>query len=384
MPADPFTIAVPDSAIADLRERLARTRWPDEVIGAGWDYGVSLAFLRELCEHWRTRFDWRAQERRLNALHHFRAPVGGLRVHFVHERSRAPRPLPLLLVHGWPSTFWQMAPLIPLLVDPAAHGGDAADAFDVVVPSLPGCGFGDRPDRPGMSRTRIAELFGTLMTDVLGYRRFGVHAGDVGTSVATILGLDQPERVVGLHLTDVYYLAYVGPDSPPLSEAEERFMEEQRTFAGDEGGYDHLQRTKPQTAAYGLNDSPAGLAAWIAEKFRAWSDCGGELSRRFSNDELLTHVSIYWFTETINSSMRLYYERHHHPRPLGPGERVPPPAGFAIFPGDTDHPPREFAERSYHVTRFSEMPRGGHFAASEEPELLAREIREFFRPLRER
>ena len=382
MRVEPFTIAIPEAALSDLRDRLARTRWPDEVEGAGWDYGTSLPYLRELVEHWRERFDWRAQERRLNALHHFRAEVDGLRLHFVHERGRGPRPIPLLLLHGWPSTFWQLAPLAALLADPAAHGSDPADAFDVVVPSLPGCGFSDRPSRRGMSRVRVAELMGALMAEVLAYPRFGVHAGDVGTSVATLLGLARPAQVMGLHLTDVYYAPYLGPGSPPLTPAEQKFVADEERWWQDEGAYDHVQRTKPQTLAYGLNDSPAGLAAWIVEKFRAWSDCGGDVERRFSKDELLTHVSIYWLTETMNSANRLYYERHHHPRPMGPGEKVLAPAGFAIFPGDTDHPPREWAERTYQVARWTEMPRGGHFASQEEPELLAREIREFFRPLR--
>lgn len=381
MGVEPFEITTSDAALDDLRERLARTRWPDEVEGAGWDYGTSLPYLRELVTYWRSRFDWRAQERRLNALHHFRARVDGFGLHFVHERGRGPRPLPLLLVHGWPSTFWQLAPLIPLLTDPAAHGGDPADAFDVVIPSLPGCGWSDRPARRGMSRPRVAELLGGLM-EALGYRRYGVHAGDVGTSVATLLALARPAEVAGLHLTDVYHLPYLGPGSPPLTEAERRFVAEEERWWQDEGAYDHVQRTKPQTLAYGLNDSPAGLAAWIVEKFRAWSDCGGDVERRFSKDDLLVHVTIYWLTGTINSANRLYYERHHHPRPMGPGEKVLPPAGFALFPGDTDHPPREWAERTYRVTRWTEMPSGGHFAAQEEPDLLARELREHFRALR--
>lgn len=384
MPLAPFTIDVPDAALSDLRERLARTRWPDEVGGAGWDYGTPLGYLRELVEHWRTRFDWRSVERRMNALPQFRATVDGLDLHFVHQRGRGPRPLPLLLLHGWPSTFWQMGRLVPLLVDPASHGGDAADAFDVVVPSLPGCGFSARPDRPGMTRARIADLMARLMTGSLGYRRYGVHAGDVGTSVATLLGLARPDDVVGLQLTDVYFAPWLGPGAPPLTPAEERFVAEQERWWQDEGGYDHLQRTKPQTLAYALNDSPAGLAAWIVEKFRAWSDCGGDLDRSFRRDDLLTAITLYWVTGTINSANR-YYWRHRHPAvPPRPALPIAVPCGIAHFPAEADiNTPRSMIERVYtNVTRWSEMPRGGHFAALETPDLLAEEIRAFFRPLR--
>ena len=382
MHVEPFTVQVPDTALADLRARLQLTRFPDEVERAGWEQGTSLVYLRELVEYWRTRFDWRARERCINQFHHFRAEVQGLCLHFLHERGNGPAPMPLILLHGWPSTFWQMAPLVPLLADPELHGGDARDAFDVIVPALPGCAFSDRPARPGMSRTRVATLFTSLMTDVLGYRMFAVHGGDIGASVATMLGLEYAHHIIGLHLTDVY-APWLGEGSRPLTEGEARFVEEERRWHEEEGAYDHVQRTKPQTLAYALNDSPAGLAAWIVEKFRAWSDCGGYIERRFSKDELLTHVTLYWVTETISSANRLYFDRHRYPRYLGPGERVLPPAGFAIFPADIDHPPREWAERSYDVVRWTEMPRGGHFASAEEPELLAEEIRSFFRPLRE-
>jgi pimeloyl-ACP methyl ester carboxylesterase len=372
-----FRIAVAEPVLADLRQRLERTRWPDEVEGAGWDYGANLGYLRELVEYWRTSFDWRAQERRLNGLPQFRARVDGLGLHFVHERGKGPRPLPLILSHGWPSTFVQMERLIPLLADPAAHGADPEDAFDVVVPSLPGCGFSDRPTRRGMTKTRIASLWAKLMTETLGYQRFGAHGGDIGAGVTAWLAFDHPGRVVGIHVADVVR-PWLGPGSAPLTPAEQAFVDEERRWMEAEGAYDHIQATKPQTLAYGLTDSPAGLAAWIVEKFRSWSDCGGDVERRFTKDELLTNLTIYWVTNTINSANRLYFERDRDPRPLGRDDRVAVPTAVTIFPADIDHPPREWAERVYDVVRWTEMPRGGHFAALEAPELLIDDVRAFF------
>ena len=377
----PFRIEVPDAVLRDLRERIARTRWPDEISGSGWDYGTNLAYLRELLDYWRDRFDWRAQERKLNDLSQFRADVDGLDLHFVHARGGGPDPMPLLMLHGWPSTFYEMTKVLPMLADPAAHGGGPGDSFDVVVPSLPGCGFSERPREPGMHKTRMAELFSKLMTDVLGYERFAARGGDVGAGVVSLLALDHPERVIGIHVSDVYR-PYLGPGARYFTDAERTFFDEERTWMEREGAYDHLQATKPQTLGYGLNDSPAGLAAWIVEKYRSWSDCGGDVERRFTKDEILTQLTIYWVTETINSANRLYFERDRSPRRLESGDRVNVPTAAAIFPGDIDRPPREWGERVYDVRRWTEMPRGGHFAALEEPGLLARDIREFFRPLR--
>ena len=378
---EPFRIEVPDGVLRDLRERILRTRWPDEIRGSGWEYGTSLHYLRELLDYWANGFDWRAQETFLNTFHHFRAVVDGQGLHFLHERGRGPAPLPLLLPHGWPSSFYEMTKVVPLLTDPESYGGDAADSFDVVAPSLPGCGFSARPRDPGMHKTRMAELFADLMTAVLGYSRFGARAGDIGAGVVSLLALDYPERLVGIHLSDVVR-PYLGPGARNFTDAERKFFEEERLWAEREGAYDHIQATKPQTLAYGLADSPAGLAAWIVEKFRSWSDCGGDVERRFTKDELLTNLTIYWVTNTINSANRLYFERDRQPRPLGRDDRVAVPTAVTTFPADIDHPPREWAERVYDVVRWSEMPRGGHFAAFEEPELLAEDIRDFFRPLR--
>lgn len=376
-----FRIAIPEETLRDLKRRIGSTRFPDEIPDAGWDYGTSGSFLRELLGYWEERFDWRAREAELNGMPHFRAEIDGLGIHFVHVRSKEPHALPILLTHGWPSTFHEMSRLVPLLADPAAHGGDPDDAFHVVVPSLPGFGFSDIPRRRGLTKTRIAGLWAHLMTGVLGYRRFAARGGDIGSGVTAWLGVDYPGRVAGIHVSDVLDPG-IGPGSPPLSDAERRFVAEMESWMRAEGAYDHVQATKPQTLAYGLTDSPAGLAAWIVEKFRSWSDCEGDVLRRFSMDDLLTVLTIYWATGTINSANRLYFDRDREPRRLAPGQRVEVPCAVTIFPADIDRPPREWGERAYRVERWSEMPRGGHFAAWEEPELLARDIREFFRPLR--
>ena len=381
VPVRPFTIAVDEDVLRDLRDRIQRTRWPDQVTGTGWDYGTDLCYLRDLLASWHD-FDWAAQQRRLNSAAHFRAEVGGLGVHLVHERGRGPAPFPLLLTHGWPSSFTEYGRLIPLLTDPGSHGADPGDAFDVVVPSLPGYGFSDRPAAPGLVFPGIAGRWHRLMTEGLGYRRFGAHGTDIGAGVTARLGLQYPQAVAGVHLSSVGL-----PEPPePWSAAEREYVAAVRRWFAEEGGYEHLQATRPQTAGYGLADSPAGLAAWIIEKFRAWSDSGGDVESRFSREQLLTNLTVYWVTGTITSSMRLYYEYGRYDTPLSPASPVRVPAGFAIFGHEFrpfGQPPRELAERFFpRITRWAELPRGGHFPAAEEPELLAGELREFFRPLR--
>lgn len=378
----PFRIAVPDAVLADLQERLARTRFPGEVPGSGWDYGTNLTYLKELVAYWRERFDWRAAEAALNALPQFTARVRGLTLHFVHARGRGPRPLPLLFIHGWPGSFWEVHKILGPLTDPAAHGGDPADAFDVVAPSLPGYGFSEASPSPGMSPAAIADLLAELMTEVLGYARFGAQGGDWGSVIASRLGYAYPDRVIAIHLNMMGARPYTGPGAPPLTEAETAFLAEFDRYRQREMGYFEIQSTKPQTLAYALTDSPAGLAAWIVEKFRAWSDCGGEVERRFSKDELLTNIMIYWVSGTIGSSMRLYYESRRHPWGLRQGERIAVPTGFARFAVEITRPPREWVERAYTLHQFSDFPRGGHFAALEEPELLVEDIRRLFRPFR--
>lgn len=375
----PFRIDVPQADLDDLRERLGRTRWTDEIEGAGWDYGTNLGYLRELTDYWRDGFDWRAREEELNRFAQFRAEIDGFGVHFVHERGKGPDPMPILLLHGWPDSFYRMDKIVPMLTDPAHFGDDPADSFDVVVPSLPGFGFSDRPQERGWNTARDVALFEPLMTGVLGYERYASHGGDGGSPISQSLARSHPESVVGIHLTDIGWDKAMQVDPSTLSEAEQRYLNDLEQSSLEEGGYVMIQGSRPQTLGYGLNDSPVGLAAWILEKFRAWSDCDGDVEKRFTKDELLTNITIYWVTQTINSSIRGYYEGMHSWSE--PGPRLEVPTGLALFPTDNP-PPREMAERFFDVRRWTQMPRGGHFAAMEEPELLAEDIRAFFRELR--
>ena len=380
----PFTIAITDDQLDDLNRRLRHTRWPDAVEDKTWADGTDLAFLHRLTEYWRTDFDWRAQETRLNGLPQFTAELDGLGIHLIHQRGTGPDPYPLVITHGWPGTGFDMERIIPLLTHPGDHGADPADAFDVVVPSLPGHGFSQRPGRPGFGPHRVSELWTRLMTG-LGYERFAVQGHDWGASVAMWLAARFPDQVTGLHLTFIpgAYRPPLGAGQPPVSAAEQEFLDTAAAWFAAEGGYHYLQSTKPQTPAYGLTDSPAGLAAWIVEKMRSWSDCDGSVEQAFTLDALLTNISIYWFTETIGSSMRFYRENRLRPVRFSPGERVGPPLGVAAFPRDV-MPPRSWLERVFDVTRWTSMPHGGHFGAMEAPDELAEDIRAFFRPLRRR
>jgi pimeloyl-ACP methyl ester carboxylesterase len=377
-----FTLPYSAAAVADLRSRLLRTRWPDQIAGSGWQYGADVETLREICRYWAESFDWQAQVTALSAFDHYRFAAAEGGIHFIRAPGRGPAPMPLVITHGWPGSFLEMLKIIPLLADPAHHGGDASDAFDVIVPSLPGYGFSERPRRRGMNVFRIAELWIALM-QALGHERFAAQGGDFGASVSTVLGLRHPGRVIGIHLNYVPG-TYRPPAAAPedLSPAEREFLAEAARWSDESYAYGHLQGTEPQTLAIGLNDSPAALAGWILSKFRDWSDCGGELARRFTMDELLANVTLYWMTETIHSSCRLYYEVRRAPLHFQPGDFVSVPCGIARFAKEAPFPPRRWVERGYDVRRWTEFPRGGHFAALEEPELLAGDIRAFFRPLR--
>jgi pimeloyl-ACP methyl ester carboxylesterase len=376
----PFVAHVESAILDDLRQRLAFTRWPDEVEDAGWEYGANLTYMRELVAYWRSAFDWRAQERAMNALPHFRAEVDGVGVHFIHVRGRGPAPMPLLITHGWPSSFVEMLSLIPLLTDPGVHGGDPADAFDVIVPSIPGFGFSDRPGR-GMTRSRVAALWARLM-DGLGYARYAAHGNDIGAVINGWLAADVPDRLIALHtLMPTFPPPVIGPEVRPLSEAEQVFAELQRRWQQEEGGYNLIQETRPQTLSYGLHDSPAGLAAWIVEKWRAWTDPTADVERYFTKDLLLANVTLYWVTGTANSANRSYYERAREPRRIT--TRIAVPTGVALTTESIQRPPRERAERSYaDIRRWFDLPRGGHFVAAEAPDVLAEELRAFFRPFR--
>jgi pimeloyl-ACP methyl ester carboxylesterase len=375
---EPFRIQVSDDVLSDLKARLARTRLPDEIPGSDWDYGTNLSYLRDLVGYWRDQYDWRAHERELNRFKHFRADVDGLKLHFIHEPGKGPNPKPLLIIHGWPGSVYEFQQIIPMLTDPAAHGGNANQSFTVIAPSLPGYGFSERPHARAMNIQAICELFVKLMRDVLGYDKFAVQGGDWGAAVTSRIGYSHPQSTLGIHLNMIAVAPAEGRNAPQPTDEEKKFFAAMEKFRHTETGYQSIQGTKPQTLAYGLNESPAGLAAWIVEKFRTWSDCHGDIESRFSKDQLLTNIMIYWITETINSSTRLYYEARHHPWRMEPGTKVEAPTGFAAFPGELVRPPKSWVERLYNLKRWTEMPRGGHFAAMEEPKLLADDIRAFF------
>ncbi len=374
----PFQIQVADEVLLDLTARLARTRWPDSLPDAGWDYGTNLAYVRHLVDYWQTNYDWRAWERLLNTFPQFTTEIDDIHLHFLHVKGNGTRPIPLLISHGWPGSFFEMYKIIGPLTDPQRFGADPADAFDVIVPSLPGYGFSGPTRVRGVTVTRIAEVFATLMHE-LGYPRFAAQGGDWGLYITGALARSSPGKVIGLHLSMQPSRAVLSQQA--TNEAERQWFEQRAQTLREESGYSHLHETRPQTLAYGLNDSPAGLAAWIIEKFRAWSDCHGEIERVFTKDELLTNIMIYWVTQTINSSMRLYYETAHQGYAAYAG-RIEVPTGVALFRDEIPAPPRSLAERLYNIQRWTEMKAGGHFAALEQPEALVEDIRAFFRPLR--
>jgi len=374
---EPFEIHVDDEVLDDLRRRLAHTRIPDEIEGTGWEYGIPLGYLRELLEYWRDSYDWRAQEAQLNDLEHFRTRIDGQAIHFVHARSASADALPLLLIHGWPGSIVEFLDVIPRLADPEAHGGRADDAFHVVAPSLPGYGFSEPTRTRGWDPWRIARAFTELMGH-LGYTRYGAQGGDWGAQVATRIGALDPTHCVGIHLN----MAIADPPAErvELSDEDKADLGAMQRFQREESGYAIEQSTKPQTLGVALNDSPAGLLAWIIEKFRAWSDCDGHPERVFARDRLITNVMLYWVSQTITSSARLYWELQHTREPAP--ERVEVPTGIARYPEEVIRFPRPWVERRYNVTHWVDMPRGGHFAAMEQPELFVDDVRAFFRSVR--
>ncbi len=375
----PFRIEIPDATLDDLRDRLGRTRFPDQLEASGWENGTELSYLKELCAYWRDKFDWRVQEALLNGFDQYKTEIDGLDLHFIHVRSKEPEALPLVLTHGWPGSVFLFHKVIAALVDPVAHGGEARDAFDVVCPSMPGYGFSDPPRQPGYDVKRVAETEAKLMAR-LGYDRYGAQGGDWGAFVTTWLGLDDAEHCCGIHLNML--VAFPPPgDQTELTPEEQQAVADVQSFQAEETGYQQIQGTKPQTLGYGLNDSPAGLAAWIVERFRSWSDCGGDVESRYTKDELLTNITIYWATQSITSSMRLYCENRRSGR-LGLDRRVEVPTGCAVYPKEIYRSPRKWAEARYNVQHWATMPRGGHFAALEEPELFVADVREFFRKVR--
>jgi pimeloyl-ACP methyl ester carboxylesterase len=372
-----YTIDVPQATLDDLQERLATVRWPEEVEGVGWEQGTDLAYMQELVGYWRSGYDWRAQEVRLNRFAHFAAEVDGEELRFIHERGKGPNPLPIILFHGWPDSFYRYHKLIALLTDPASHGGDPADSFDVIVPTSL---IGPRPGPPREQAMKWqAERCWKLMTQLLGYGRFAAAGGDGGSVLSQALAVAHPDTVVGIHLTDIGWPA-LGAQYDDLSEAEQQFLGANQGVSYAEGAYAMLQGTKPQTLAIGLNDSPVGWAAWAIEKFHTWSDVQGELERVYSKDELLTNIMLHW---VAGIDPRGYREEWVAPS-LTADQHVTVPVGLALPPNDLGPvAPREFAARTLkQIQRYTVLPRGGHFVAMEDPEPLADEMRTFFRQLR--
>jgi epoxide hydrolase len=375
-----FHIRVDDSTLEDLRLRLSMTRFPDQIDGTGWEYGTPIAYVRELVRYWRDEYDWRAQEAQLNELDHFRTRIDGQQIHFVHARSRHADALPLLIVHGWPGSVVEFLDVIPRLTDPEAHGARAEDAFHVVAPSLPGYGFSEPPRAPGWDIRRVAHAFVELM-ERLGYPRYGAQGGDWGAQIVTRLAALDPEHCAALHLN--MPIASAPAEPLPVTEEEQAGLAAMAAFQRDEGAYAQLQGTKPDTLSMALNDSPAGLLSWIVEKFRTWSDCDGDPENCFTRDQLITNVMLYWVTETFASSARLYWETMHSGALKDPPKFVTVPTGVARYPKEVVlRFPRSWVEQRYNVTHWAVMPRGGHFAAMEQPELFVDDLRTFFRTVR--
>ena len=380
----PFQINIAEQELADLKQRLAMTRFPDQIPETAWDYGTDTAWLRELITYWQNDFDWREQELQLNQFDQFLTRIDGVDIHFIHQRSPHPDATPLLITHGWPGSFVEFRNLIGPLTNPELYGGNAEDAFHVIVPSLPGFGFSGKPDVRGYSPERIAHTLAALM-ERLGYQKYGAQGGDWGAIINRILASRYSERLIGLHSN--FVLANPPADAAvaaavPAQELARR--EARQAYMANEVAYQQIQGTKPQTLGVGLNDSPAGLAAWITEKFHGWSDMdsgvAGRPESRISKDDMLTNISIYWFTQSITSSSRIYFENRNAAAAEPIGFITVPTAG-AIFPAEIYLTPRAWAEAHYNIVRWTEMPSGGHFAALEEPELLLQDIRAFFRGL---
>ncbi|WP_037569077.1 epoxide hydrolase family protein [Phaeacidiphilus oryzae] len=373
----PFTVSIPEAEIEDLRRRLAGTRWPDPETVGDWSQGVRMENAKALVEHWQHRYDWPRLESALNRLPQFLTEIDGLDIHFLHVRSRNPHAMPLLLTHGWPGSIVDFLKLIGPLTDPVAFGGDAADSFDVVIPSLPGFGFSQKPAEPGWNVARIAKAWAQLM-ERLGYTRWAAQGGDWGAVVTTALGALRPEGLLGIHLNTQYAFPARTPDT--LSPEERYAVETLALYTGDLGGSNHLQGTKPETVGFALADSPAGQAAWIYEKFQSKTDNQGLAEDALSRDDILDAVSLYWFTNSAASSARIYWENRSA---TFAGPKLALPVAVTVFPKDIPRLPRNWIEDAYSdLIHYGEAERGGHFAALEQPEILVREIRTGLRTLR--
>ena len=387
MKIEPFTISVSSEVLDDLQRRLVNYRWPMDFDNDLWQYGTNGDYLKELVDYWIKDYDWRLQEEHINSFSHFRTEIDEMPIHFIHERGKGPSPIPIILNHGWPWTFWDFHKVIEPLTDPASHGGDPADAFDVIVPSLPGFGFSSPLTTSGINYWRTADMWVTLMREVLGYDKFAVQGGDWGSLIGAQLGHKYAQHLIGLHLGIMVPLDLFEngtPDQSEFAEDELHKFETNTNFFIQEDGYFKIQATKPQTVTYGLNDSPVGLCAWILEKRYTWGDCNGDVESRFSKDELITVIMLYWITESFGTSARYYYEAAHHLwKPSHDRQPVvEAPTGIAYFPKEVIHMPKAWAERYYNLQHWTDIPSGGHFAPMEEPEALVKDVRTFFRQLR--
>jgi pimeloyl-ACP methyl ester carboxylesterase len=370
-----FKCHISQSAIDDLRSRLRQTRWTDEIKHSDWQYGASLSYIRELADYWLNKFDWRKVEDEINEYPNYIAEIDGTKIHFLHIKGKGKKSVPLIITHGWPGSFLEMNKLIiPLTTNPEF-------SFDLIIPSIPGFGFSQKINVPGCNLWFISDLWSKLIKE-LGYEKILAQGGDFGAGISTALALKHPEDVLGLHLNYIHgsYFPFLSK-TEKLTEEEILFQKNAEDWYITEGAYSHQHRTKPLTLAYALNDSPVGLCAWIVEKFYGWSDCNGNIESVFTKDELLSNVSLYWYTETIHSSIRLYNENSQVPLHFSKNDFVNTPAGIARFHKEEPFPPRKFIERGYNIQHWTDIPKGGHFAAMEQPALLANDITQFAKTL---
>jgi pimeloyl-ACP methyl ester carboxylesterase len=367
---DRFSIKIPDQAIDDLKMRLQRTRWTDEIVNSGWKYGADLSYTKELINYWLNTFDWRNTEKEINSYPNYIADIDGIKVHFLHVKSERKNAVPLLITHGWPGSFLEMMKIIPIL-------SRSRVVFDLIIPSIPGFGFSQKINTPGCNLWFIAELWSKLIKE-LGYKKVVAQGGDFGAAICTALALKHSEIIMGLHLNYIpgSYLPYL-TRSEKFSEEEDLYLKSSDEWYKNEGAYAQQHRTKPLTLAFGLNDSPVGLCAWILEKYYGWSDCSGDIESIFSKDELLSNIALYWFTESIHSSIRLYNENSKVPLHFSRNDFIQIPVGIARFHKEEPFPPRRFIERGYNVQYWKDVSPGGHFAAMEQPALFAEEVVSF-------
>ena len=375
MTIQPFSANVPQEVLDDLKSRLQHVRWPDEVAGSGWTYGSNLSYMKELSNYWLNNFDWRRIENEINQYPNFKAEIDGHQIHFLHIKGKGKTSVPLIITHGWPGSYVEMLKLIPLLTN------DPEFSFDLVIPSIPGFGYSEKIAREGVDSAYVAGLWHQLMHG-LGYEKYAAQGGDIGSGVSSWMALQHPERMIGIHLNYIpgSYKPYI-PEGETLSDEIKDFQKLAGVWMAKEGAYAQIHATKPITVAYGLNDSPIGLAAWIIEKFNSWSDNRGNIENVFSKDELLANITLYWITETISSSVRMYNANSKRSFALAKDEFVRVPLAVAKFPKELPTPPRSYITKGFNLQQWTEMPAGGHFAAMEQPELLAKDITKFFRSL---